>query len=63
MVIRQKAKQHITLLLEEMSNAVSKLRLLDDEWPGILHEIVQNALLDYSQLDMYMKQKINELNK
>lgn len=61
MVIRQKAKQYISQLLEEMGNSVNKLRLLDKKWPSILHEFVRNALLDYSQLDMYMKQKILEL--
>ncbi|RZC42961.1 KAT8 regulatory NSL complex subunit 2 [Asbolus verrucosus] len=60
-VVRQKAKQYISHLLEEMGNSVNKLRLLDKKWPTILHEFVRNALLDYSQLDMYMKQKILEL--
>ncbi|KYB26722.1 leucine-rich repeat-containing protein 49 [Tribolium castaneum] len=59
--VRQKAKQYISQLLEEMGNSVNKLRLLDKKWPSILHEFVRNALLDYSQLDMYMKQKILEL--
>jgi leucine-rich repeat-containing protein 49 len=60
-VVRQKAKHYISQLLEEMGNSVNKLRLLDKKWPSILHEFVRNALLDYSQLDMYMKQKILEL--
>lgn len=60
--MRQKAKQHISGLLEEMTNAMNKLRILDHDWPQIMHEFVQNTLLDYSQLDMYMKQKIQELN-
>ncbi|KAG5881300.1 hypothetical protein JTB14_016171 [Gonioctena quinquepunctata] len=61
--MRQKAKQYITGLLEEMANAMNKLVILDEEWPTILHNFVQNTLLDYSQLDLYMKQKIQELNK
>nr|CAI5867843.1 unnamed protein product [Callosobruchus analis] len=62
-LMKQKAKQHISTLLEEMVNSVNKLRLLDEEWPTILHNIVQNTLLDYSQLDLYLKQKMQELNK
>lgn len=61
--MRQKAKQHISGLLEEMTCAMNKLTLLEQEWPGVMHGFVQNTLLDYSQLDMYMKQKIQELNK
>lgn len=61
-LMRQKAKAHIEGLLEEMSNSVNKLRLLELEWPGIMHEFVRNALLDYSQLDMYMKKEMSELN-
>ncbi|CAH1981368.1 unnamed protein product [Acanthoscelides obtectus] len=62
-LMKQKAKQHISTLLEEMVNAVNKLRLFEEEWPTILHNFVQNALLDYSQLDLYLKQKMQELNK
>ncbi|XP_050295004.1 leucine-rich repeat-containing protein 49 isoform X2 [Anthonomus grandis grandis] len=63
MLMRQKAKQHISGLLEEMTNAMNKLKMLDEDWPQIMHEFVQNTLLDYSQLDMYMKQKLQELSK
>ncbi|KAL1514064.1 hypothetical protein ABEB36_003387 [Hypothenemus hampei] len=63
LVMRQKARQRISSLFEDMINAMNKLKVLDNEWPQIMHDFVQNALLDYSQLDMYMKQKIQELNK
>ncbi|KAK9872354.1 hypothetical protein WA026_017812 [Henosepilachna vigintioctopunctata] len=61
LAIRQRAKSHISSLLEETSNTVHKLRLLDQQWPSILQEIVCNTLLDYSHMDMYMKQKLQEL--
>ncbi|XP_045460389.1 leucine-rich repeat-containing protein 49 [Harmonia axyridis] len=61
LVIRQKAKIHISSLLEEMSHTVHKLRLLDHQGPSIIHEIVCNTLLDYSHMDLYMKQKLQEL--
>jgi len=49
------------MLLEETANAVNKLKILDRDWPKILHEFVQNTLIDYSQLDLYTKRKIQEL--
>ncbi|GJQ76207.1 hypothetical protein Trydic_g1950 [Trypoxylus dichotomus] len=60
-VLRQKAKQFCGTLIDETCYSIRKLRLLEREWPTILQEIVQNTLLDYSQLDIYMKEKINEL--
>lgn len=59
--MRQKSKQIIVDLLDETTNAIKKLRLLNQQWPSIMHEFVQNTLLDYSQIDMYMKQKMQEL--
>lgn len=59
--LRQKAKQYIYYLLDETTHAKYKLIKLEQEWPAILHEFVQNTLLDYSHLDMYMKQKLQEL--
>lgn len=61
LALRQKAKQHLSMLLEETANAVNKLNILDRDWPKILHEFVQNTLIDYSQLDLYTKRKIQEL--
>lgn len=61
LALRQKAKQHLSMLLEETTNAVNKLKILDRDWPKILHEFVQNTLIDYSQLDLYTKRKIQEL--
>lgn len=61
LVVRQKARAHISSLLEEMSHTVHKLRLLDHQWPSIIQEIVCNTLLDYSHMDLYMKQKLQEL--
>ncbi|KAL3288028.1 hypothetical protein HHI36_002480 [Cryptolaemus montrouzieri] len=61
LAIRQRSRSHISSLLEEMSNTVHKLRLLDEQWPSILQELVCNTLLDYSHMDIYMKQKLQEL--
>ncbi|KAF5270238.1 hypothetical protein FQA39_LY08452 [Lamprigera yunnana] len=61
--VRQKAKAHLGSMLDETCNAVVKLRQLDDEWPTILHDTVRNILIDYTQMDMYMKNKLQELKK
>lgn len=60
-MLRQKAKVHIEHLFEQTYDAVNKLRVLEHQWPTILQEIVCNTLVDYSQLDRYMKEKIREL--
>ncbi|XP_017771668.1 PREDICTED: leucine-rich repeat-containing protein 49 [Nicrophorus vespilloides] len=58
---RQKAHTYISKLLDEVCNSAKKLRMLDENWPKILHEIVRNTLLDYSNLDLYKKRKLLEL--
>ncbi|KAF5280438.1 hypothetical protein FQR65_LT03247 [Abscondita terminalis] len=63
LVLRQKARTFLGSILDETCNAVNKLRQLEDEWPGILHETVRNILLDYTQIDMYMKTKLQQLKK
>lgn len=59
--MRQKAKTYMSSILEETCNSVHKLRLLDEQWRTILHETVRNILLDYTQIDMYMKKQLQEL--
>lgn len=59
--MRQKAKSYMGSVLDEMSHTVNKLRRLDQEWPSIVLDLIINILVDYSQLDMYMKTKIQEL--
>jgi len=40
---------------------MAKLILLEQEWPIVLKELIQNTLVDYSQLEEYMKRKLNDL--
>lgn len=40
---------------------MAKLLLLEQEWPHVLKELIQNTLVDYSQLEEYMKRKLNDL--
>jgi leucine-rich repeat-containing protein 49 len=41
--------------------AVEKLQRLDKLWDTMLFEIVRNALIDYSQIDAYVRNLLNEL--
>ncbi|CAH0391269.1 unnamed protein product [Bemisia tabaci] len=60
-VWRHKGKQHLANLLDQTNAAVRKLSLLDQEWPTILRELIRDTLVDYSQLDSYMKKCMNDL--
>lgn len=61
MALRQKGRLHLNFLLEQACSAVRKLRTLEVEWSDILRQLVRDTLVDYSQLDDYMKRCMNEL--
>jgi leucine-rich repeat-containing protein 49 len=61
MMLRHKGRSHLNSLIEVACAAVEKLRLLEKEWPGILSELVQETLVDYSHLDSYMKKCMHGL--
>lgn len=48
-------------ILVEACNAATKLVQLDDTWPLLMLEAIRSILIDYTQMDMYMKCKIHEL--
>ncbi|XP_050540565.1 leucine-rich repeat-containing protein 49 isoform X2 [Daktulosphaira vitifoliae] len=58
---RHKGLTHFNSLINTTCFAMAKLIFLEYEWPHILKEIVQNTLVDYSQLEDYMKKKLNDL--
>lgn len=60
-VLRQRARQYFTFLLENTCNAVEKLQRLETMWPTFLVEMIRNTLLDYSQIDVYVKNLMSEL--
>jgi hypothetical protein len=61
MMWRHKGKYHFSSLIEVACAAVEKLNILECEWPTILAELVQEALVDYSHLDSYMKKCMHSL--
>ncbi|XP_050426245.1 leucine-rich repeat-containing protein 49 [Adelges cooleyi] len=58
---RHKGIVHFNALINTTCLAMAKLLLLEQEWPHVLKELIQNTLVDYSQLEDYMKKKLNEL--
>ncbi|SPP77555.1 uncharacterized protein LOC117579811 isoform X2 [Drosophila guanche] len=60
---RDRGRQHFALLLENTCNAVEKLHKLETLWPSMLIDIVRNTLLDYAQLDVYLRNLMCELMK
>ncbi|TDG53314.1 hypothetical protein AWZ03_000129 [Drosophila navojoa] len=61
--VRDRGRQHFALILENTCNAVEKLHKLETLWPSMLLDIVRNTLLDYSQLDVYVRNLMAELMK
>ncbi|XP_037948788.1 uncharacterized protein LOC119680166 [Teleopsis dalmanni] len=60
---RERGKIHFALLLENTCNAIEKLHKLETLWPSLLLDIVRNTLLDYSQMDVYVCNLMDEIMK
>ncbi|XP_053669892.1 uncharacterized protein LOC128720257 [Anopheles nili] len=62
-VMRAKGKAYFGKMLENTCNAVEKLQRLETMWPALLLEMIRNTLIDYSQIDVYVKGMLVELLK
>uniref|UniRef100_A0A182VZ19 Dynein axonemal assembly factor 1 homolog n=1 Tax=Anopheles minimus TaxID=112268 RepID=A0A182VZ19_9DIPT len=62
-VMRAKGKAYFAKMLENTCNAVEKLQRLETMWPVLLLEMIRNTLIDYSQIDVYVKGMLVELLK
>uniref|UniRef100_A0A182JS02 Dynein axonemal assembly factor 1 homolog n=1 Tax=Anopheles christyi TaxID=43041 RepID=A0A182JS02_9DIPT len=62
-VMRAKGKAYFGKMLENTCNAVEKLQRLETMWPVLLLEMIRNTLIDYSQIDVYVKGMLVELLK
>uniref|UniRef100_A0A182SV68 Dynein axonemal assembly factor 1 homolog n=1 Tax=Anopheles maculatus TaxID=74869 RepID=A0A182SV68_9DIPT len=62
-VMRAKGKAYFAKMLENTCNAVEKLQRLETMWPVLLLEMIRNTLIDYSQIDVYVKGMLMELLK
>lgn len=63
LAVRDKGKQHFTFMMENTCNAVEKLQRLESLWSTVLLEMVRNTLIDYSQIDAYVKNLMQDLTK
>lgn len=61
-VVRRKGKLLFGHMMENTVNAVEKLQKLEFLWPTILLEMIRNTLIDYSQIDLYVRNLMSELN-
>uniref|UniRef100_A0A182J261 Dynein axonemal assembly factor 1 homolog n=1 Tax=Anopheles atroparvus TaxID=41427 RepID=A0A182J261_ANOAO len=62
-VMRAKGKAYFGKMLENTCNAVEKLQRLETMWPSLLLEMIRNTLIDYSQIDVYVKGMLVDLLK
>lgn len=53
--VRTKGKLCFSMMMENACNAAEKMNKLETLWPSMLSELVRNTLIDYSQLDTYVK--------
>lgn len=63
LVIRRKGKVHFSNMMENTVNAVEKLKILEYLWPNILLEMIRNTLIDFSQIDLYVRNLMSEVLK
>ncbi|XP_024939948.1 leucine-rich repeat-containing protein 49 isoform X2 [Cephus cinctus] len=55
LIWRHKGKVHLSNLIDVTVDAIQKLQILEREWPSILFELLCDTLLDYSEMNSYMK--------
>lgn len=63
LMIRRRGKIHFSGMMENTVNAVEKLQKLDFLWPSILLEMIRNTLIDYSQIDLYVRNLMSDILK
>ncbi|XP_065076663.1 GATA zinc finger domain-containing protein 7 [Ochlerotatus camptorhynchus] len=62
-MMRTKGKAYFARMLDNTCNAVDKLQQLENTWPTLLLELIRNTLIDYSQIDVYVRNMLLELLK
>ncbi|XP_055549986.1 uncharacterized protein LOC129732778 [Wyeomyia smithii] len=62
-IMRAKGKAYFARMLDNTCNAVDKLQQLENMWPTLLVEMIRNTLIDYSQIDVYVRTMLQELLK
>lgn len=62
-IMRTKGKAYFARMLDNTCNAVDKLQQLENMWNTMLMEMIRNTLIDYSQIDVYVRNMLLELMK
>lgn len=62
-ITRQRGRNYFSIMMENTCNAVEKLQRLEQLWPNLLVEMIRNTLLDYSQIDVYVKNLMSEMQQ
>jgi hypothetical protein len=62
-IVRRRRKIFFCRMMENTINAVEKLQKLEFIWPSILLEMIRNTLIDYSQIDLYIRNLMIEILK
>lgn len=63
LTVRRKGKIYFSSMMENTVNAVEKLQKLEYLWPNVLLELIRNTLIDYSQIDLYVRNLMSEVVK
>ncbi|XP_055380703.1 uncharacterized protein LOC129611539 [Condylostylus longicornis] len=53
--LRERAKTHFEVMIDNLCNAAEKLQIFDIIWPKLLLDMIINILADYSQMEVYLK--------
>lgn len=61
LLYRHKGRIYLSHIIDLTAAAIEKLKILDSEWPSILNQIIRDTLVDYSHLESYMKNCIQQL--
>ncbi|XP_058818482.1 GATA zinc finger domain-containing protein 7 [Topomyia yanbarensis] len=61
--MRTKGKAYFARMLDNTCNAVEKLQQLENMWPSLMMEMIRNTLIDYSQIDVYVRSMLQDLSK
>lgn len=57
----QRGKERLCVMMVDTCNAVHKMQRLETLWPTMLMEIVRNTLLDYAQMEVYVRNRMVEV--
>ena len=63
LIVRRKGKVYFSCMMENTVNAVEKLQKLEYLFPNILLEMIRNTLIDYSQIDLYVRNLMSDVLK